>query len=241
MTKHIRMRRTQKNSLLAASILIGMLVVSGTVWYGGTHGWFNSLSNTYNNYFGDKNTENFFQNPDTIIDTIMNTPQQENMVVTLVVTPPKICVGDFVTGKISSNNLPGANCRVFLSANNGEWKKLFDVKLDNEGKYSQQTQIFSSGTARLAAICCSDDGLCRLSNFASLTSEVCGDDDSSDSSDDSSSYTCGVTSWCLTGSCPDGYDCVEVDNLATKWCACVNDANEVHADWKPGGENYNPR
>jgi len=61
-------------------------------------------------------------------------------------------------------------------------------------------------------------------------------------------FTCGQTwdEFC-EGTCPSTHpDCVElefagIDNFYTA-CACINEENQdVHEDWKPEGENHNPK
>ena len=56
-----------------------------------------------------------------------------------------------------------------------------------------------------------------------------------------SSYTCGISEWCPSGSCPDGYSCEQVDNLVGTWCACIDPLGNVHSDWKPGAPYYHIR
>ena len=53
-------------------------------------------------------------------------------------------------------------------------------------------------------------------------------------------YTCGQSEYC-SGSCPESYYCDEIWEGLYEWaCMCINDNQEVHPDWKPDGEYYNP-
>jgi len=56
--------------------------------------------------------------------------------------------------------------------------------------------------------------------------------------DGTDGYTCGVYTTCL-GSCPEGYDCFEIQSDDWTWCACLS-GTAVHPDWKPDGTYYNP-
>jgi len=56
--------------------------------------------------------------------------------------------------------------------------------------------------------------------------------------DGTDGYTCGVYTTCL-GSCPEGYDCFEIQSDDWTWCACLS-GTAVHPDWKPDGVYYNP-
>jgi hypothetical protein len=57
----------------------------------------------------------------------------------------------------------------------------------------------------------------------------------------SGEYTCGNSRWCASGTCPRGYSCNEINNLAMAYCGCVSDGdfNLVHPDWRIGGSFYN--
>jgi len=129
-------------------------------------------------------------------------------------------------------------CRIFVSINEGAWQKFKDIKLNADGNYQESHSILTSGQANFVAICCdSTMTTCKMSNQELLIVNVCGDEDSSE---DEESYTCGVTSYCIGGTCPTGYACQEISSVEVTWCGCVNSNNEVHPDWKPDGENYNP-
>ena len=56
-------------------------------------------------------------------------------------------------------------------------------------------------------------------------------------------FTCGISNWCSSGTCPTGYQCEEISSISNTWCACITggQTGTVHPDWKVGGIYYNPR
>ena len=60
---------------------------------------------------------------------------------------------------------------------------------------------------------------------------------------DPNEYTCGTTTACFEGTCPTGWSCAQIDSDTATWCGCISSLEgegEIHPNWKPDGENYNP-
>jgi hypothetical protein len=91
--------------------------------------------------------------------------------VTLSVLPSTICVGDTVVGTISSN-IPSGVCNIYLNSGTG-FNKLIGVNLNSNGSFSTTQTINTTGTAIFRAVCCDNQGNCRVSNDATLISNPC--------------------------------------------------------------------
>lgn len=141
------------------------------------------------------------------------------------------CLGDTATGTLDD----GKNANCFIAVNNGSgWALLKNVKTNDVGIYRESLIVNQLGKFVFAGVCLDeDDKFCRT-NDKEITVELCGDDDLI--------YTCGWTGSDCIGTCPDTHpDCVEIDFVGGDLsCACLNSNFEVHPDWKPGEDYYNP-
>lgn len=205
-----------KTWVIAIVVIIALLFASN-------QGWFEKFSivNSGSSWFSGTST---FGGGDSSITS------GESYIV-LSVSPSEPCLGNLITGSISSN-LPSAVCNLQAKIGSLPWMTIGDsFILDQQGKYSASTPVNTVGTATFRVIC---------GNVVSNERIVTVYDCSSSDSPSSSSYTCGITSYCAAGTCPTSYSCQEISSLETTWCACVDILGEVHPDWKPTGENYNP-
>lgn len=155
-----------------------ILIFIGVIWYGGTAGWFKSIFN--------QAPAPYTPAPEKIIKEYLTYNVQ------LSVTPSQICVGDAVTGTITSNIYNGV-CSIFI--NNGAGYVFFaNVNLDRSGSFSQTETISVAGTALFQAVCCDSSGNCKLSSTSSLISRVCdsdgdGNPDDTDPDDDNDGFS----------------------------------------------------
>lgn len=233
-------KKTDNSNFL---MVLGFVAVVGILWYGGEQGWFKTTASIIEGKISPINLNlNIVPNP---LDYVEPNSGYE---VALDVVPNRICVGEEVTGSITSN-IKNGFCRVWINSNDTGWVKLADVALNSLGSYQYTQRVYGLGYANFGAICCDSKYLCKLSNIVRLEVIDCSTPTPTPAptptptptEEDTSGYTCGVASYCLAGTCPTGYSCVEVSNLSVVWCACVNGNNEVHPNWKPDGPNFYPR
>lgn len=175
----------KKNSVLSDySILLVGLAICALFWYGGTQGWFKSISTSTTSI---SNTEqSLTPYPDKIVDEF------KGYDVVLSLTPSTICVGEVTTGKIVSNINNGA-CSIFVNINYGSWQLFRNIALNSYGYYSESATISTAGTANFAAVCCDADRNCKLSNAAMLSVSSCDHDgdgipDDQDPDDDNDGF-----------------------------------------------------
>lgn len=112
-------------------------------------------------------------------------PQQEyyGYDVYISIVPDRVCVGDTVTGYITSN-IPNGVCGIFVNPGSA-WQFLMGANLDATGSFSQSTVITQVMTVYARAVCCDEQGNCRASNQIYFVSEACpppsdGDDQGDD-------------------------------------------------------------
>lgn len=217
----------KKSWLQENQTLIGLIIIAIILWKMGESGMFSKTA-TYNieNVEGDTIT-----NQETI-------NQLENP------TPGDLCTIDCVPNNINLGQSStctlrdgiNANCLIYFRYNSGDWKYLATVTTDSGGIYRETRTPGYAGYYEFAAIC--DD--CVTNKETVIVNTPTDDSDDDSSSEDTSYYTCGLSSWCYAGTCPPGYFCEKIDSLYATWCACINNNGEVHPEWKPDGDNYNP-
>lgn len=157
-------------------VSIAVIFIGVFIW-GGTHGWFKSLS--------------IFQQPP-------QTPYPDKVTEYLTYTanlnlqPNNICSGDLVTGTIVSNIYNGL-CSIFVDAGAG-YVLFANVNLDATGRFSQAGRVDPLGTSTFIAVCCDASGNCKLSNTQTLVVRSCDTDgdgvpDEFDNDDDNDGFT----------------------------------------------------
>ena len=92
--------------------------------------------------------------------------------VQISINPISICVGQFITGVITSN-IPNGICSIFYNTGTG-WQLLANVNLNNNGGYSTTQQVNSIGQAKIWAVCGDNQGNYKVSNEVILTVSQCG-------------------------------------------------------------------
>lgn len=119
--------------------ILGILIIVGVFWYGGTHDWFKGIySQSYSVVSGDIN--NFLTNQEA-------SPSSE---CSLDLNPNSINKGDRVTGTLQD----GANTLCYLLANDGTgWKIVYETTTDANGFASDTRNIDFAGTFVFRAIC----------------------------------------------------------------------------------------
>lgn len=220
----------KKGVIQVGVLLLAALVVVAVMYLGGA-GTTNNFLSIFGSTFpgGDPgNLENQFA----------------GYTVTLSVSPPVICAGASVTGKIKSN-IPRGVCRIYTSINNGAWQQFADVNLDASGGFETTQAVSSVGSAKFGAICCDADAQCKVSNIVALTVNPCttttippttttipgwhvGDVVGSESGSGSVTGTQGLTGYIDLSSIELGGDCYLGARIHTSWDyeslgACYND------------------
>lgn len=116
--------------------LLGILIIVGVFWYGGTHDWFKGIySQSYSVVEGDIN--NFLSG--TASGTC-----------TLDLTPNSIFEGDRVTGTLTD----GANTLCYVLANDGSgWRIVYQGTTDSNGLLIDTRNIDIVGNFVFRAIC----------------------------------------------------------------------------------------
>ena len=221
------MKKT-KNTGIILSIIFGFIFIGVILFFGMKSGWLTSII--------DEKT--VISNSTTI--NILNTQPQTSNNCELFLDKTQICSGDEVTGEIKDgkNNL----CWIFVNYK-GEWSLLFNSYTNAQGLLSRTERIDLIGLFRFRAICDLNKNLFPdiydcITNYEDLNVINCNNDDNNNEED--TEYTCGTTDNCYQGTCPSTYFCEEISSTTANWCACINDNGEVHPDWKPDGDNYNP-
>lgn len=228
-----------KNS--SAMILGGMLVLVGII----------SMYLMNLSYTPDTNTQNIFNfidNTEIKQQVPFNTSYLDPEYNILIgFTPSSICLNNQTTFGLTSN-MPNAICSLFWKpVTTSTWKFGTNFALNGFGTFTRTENINTIGSWNYI-VACMLNGRYDISNIATLTVNNCTIPDSSNNDsdndgipdDEESSYTCGVTSYCSAGTCPVDYTCEEVSSTEATWCACINNAGEVHPNWKPDGDGYNP-
>lgn len=145
--------------------------------------------------------------------------------VTLTLHPNPACVGDPITGTISSN-IPNGVCAIAYNTD-GTWKLYKTVKLNSNGYYSETQVINTPGTALFRAVCCDAQQNCRISNGIELTTQLCASPnrptDSPDPRMPCASIIPATADNCNQGYCDTGICTYVPATLSTRAsCACQN-------------------
>lgn len=171
------MKKKQKENLYWTLGLIFIIVFI----YGGTHGWFQGITN----FFPPK------QATPSPGDTFT---QDTRYTVTVSIIPSSICVGDRSIGSIDSN-IPNGVCSIFYNPNSAGWIFYGNANLDNNGDFRTYSPVMTtSGSSIFAVICCDSSGNCKMSNQPSLNVRNCDTDgdgipDEIDPDDDNDGYS----------------------------------------------------
>ena len=196
-------------------IIIWISVAVAILFYGGTQGWFNNL--TQNTFYSN------VPNPNEVITQYLQYSAE------LTINPRTICVDDWVTGSLNTN-IPNGVCSVFTHTPTTQWTFLKSAMLDNSGKYSENQQVHSAGTAYFIAVCCDRQSNCRITNTETLTVNVC---DGDDSNPEPSGYDCvdsdGGKVTTTSGNCQDSFhqmgymdNCLSLTGLREYYCDSQN-------------------
>jgi len=164
-------------------------------------------------------------------DIPFDPPEDEDpsMWVRIRFEPNPVCVGDPVTGTLSSN-MPGAFCRIWYQITGEEPQKFADVALDSDGEWSRTEVLGSTGHVDFKAVCVYGDSWAQ-SDTIGLDVITCGDD--SDDTDGGSEGEDGPyqgmpcetvppgEETCVQGACNEGV-CVYVpgDLMNPDQCLC---------------------
>jgi len=105
-----------------------------------------------------------------------NPNEYQSYWLTIRISPTTICVGDSITGSITSNIYNGI-CSIFLNPGN-DWTLFGNINLDSSGSFSTNQRINTVGQATFRAVCCDNNNNCKISNDVSLTINQCGNPDS---------------------------------------------------------------
>lgn len=238
-------------------IAIGIVIIGGIIFL--TNFWQEEPANLQEEYDFDESTFNEEAFEELFVGIISGssggsggglkptfqdtTPSEE---CTLSITPKIVCRNDFITGKLTEGK--NTNCSIFANDGSG-WRHVINSLTDNSGIWQETHQIRITGDFTFIGFCDKDksnsvsDGDC-YTNIEELKVIDCTDDEGEEDIEEEK-YTCGVTSFCQAGTCPKGYFCQRIDSLFAIWCACVTinedgSGGQVHPDWNPDGENYNP-
>jgi len=118
--------------------IIGILLLIGVFWYGGTEGWFKGIFNQNNTYFISEGDINNF---------LAGTASGD---CTLDLSPNSIYAGDMITGTLTD----GKNTRCYLLANSGSgWQLVYEGITDANGIYTETRNIDTVGNFIFRAIC----------------------------------------------------------------------------------------
>ncbi len=216
------------NLTTGVAIFLGLLIIAAVIYFGGLQGWFKSEgSNTYTN---DSITNMLNQAP--------NNPTGQKC--RLYLNETEVCTGDLFEGEIVT--MSNILCSVF-AYDGSLWSNIYIGYTDGSGVIKEEGRINTPGTYTFIGVCdTTRNGALTLSdcftNRVELIVEDCVDDsdDSDDSDDDYSGYTCGLSEWCPSGTCPIEFSCVEINYMQSSFCACVDDDGNVHPYWKPDFE-----
>lgn len=140
----------------------------------------------------------------------------------LMLNPNPLCAGNEITGTITSN-IPNGVCSIWFNRGLG-WTLFSNVNLDSSGYYQQRGVINATGAANFRAVCCDDEGRCKMSNSAALNVIICNNPPTT------KYYCClamGVNA-CYEGGCPPaGVEINRYDTQAQCQANCVNANNDV--------------
>lgn len=153
-----------KKIFIISGIILAVLLFFGLIWYGGTHGWFQSIINL--------NQNQSTPSPDDVES------QYASYKNSLWFTPNTICKVDSTTGYLDTN-IPNGVCTIFIMKEG--WDIWDSINLNSNGDYSQSGIIDVVGVAHFIAVCCDSKGNCKISNEATLTvndcNSICSDTD----------------------------------------------------------------
>lgn len=126
------------------------IALFGLMYYGGQHGWFNSVSNTW------------YQYPDASSEKLPELEgTHEDLTCTLSVTPTTIFSGESFTTTIKAKI--NTQCELFIS-NGSVWKSYTAGKTNPDGELKNTFTILAVGQYKARAICGGE-----ISNLAYLT------------------------------------------------------------------------
>ncbi len=156
---------------------------------------------------------------------------------TFDVDDDEVCLWDNVTGTIDANS---PTCFIGYNYNNEGWKFAGIINEISPEFYKESRQATVIGNYIFTAICGTPADFCRTNN---VEVDVIFCDDEGDEGCD---YTCGWVGEQCDGTCPPTHPlCVDMwyeQNVlwmdgGYSFCACIDpDQEEVHPDWKPGGQ-----
>lgn len=111
-------------------------------------------------------------------------------------SPNTVCTGESLTAYIESN-MPAASCTIYGDTGNG-YKNIKTVSLNNNGDYSEVTSLDTIGVATMKVICVKD-GHYSTSNEATLTVQLCAQQDQNQNQPSSCTDTDGGNKEYLAG------------------------------------------
>lgn len=137
-------------------VIAGTIILSILLFYGGSQGWFKSLS-----VIEDVDLINYIESP-------------QNMKITscsLSITPSSVNAGGMITGTIVDGRK--AFCQVFAKRNNEPWVRVFGGYADANGLISDERVVNMQGSYSFRGICDTNennriDTEDCLTNFAGL-------------------------------------------------------------------------
>lgn len=103
--------------------------------------------------------------PYVVLQQITETP---NYFVSISITPNNPCIGEQITGTITSN-IPFGKCSAYVDN-----KFMTNADLDASGSFSYSNSIGVIGSATVKVICCDSQNRCKTSNEVVLTVRNCG-------------------------------------------------------------------
>lgn len=214
-----------------SNTLLIILVLGGILIFGGTQGWFKSITNsTVNN--------NQIPNPSNVQNQFSSYQNG------LWFSPTTICVGGSSTGNIDTN-IPNGKCTIFIN-NNGVWNVMKSITLNANGGYSESQTVNVAGTATFNAVCCDSQQNCKISNQASLTVNDCstpapsstppaGGCSDSDRFDDSDLQPT-IFGYCQSSVTTTGIEdvCASLTSVSEKYCGTDNTCKSQTISCLPG-------
>lgn len=130
-------------------------------------------------------------------------------IVSLDMNPNNVCVGDSVTGTITSNTGVGSNCGIFSSVAAMDWQMYKIVIVDSNGIYTETNTANTIGTAKFAVACCDSQNRCGFSNSEIVTVSACNTATPTVDVSIQPHYTCsdsdGGKVYTVAGNCQDSY------------------------------------
>jgi hypothetical protein len=198
-----------------------ILVIAIVLYYGGQQGWFKAPIGVVYNIQNFQNSSSF---PINQINSNYN--------VLLDLNPNTICVGDYSTGKITSNTGAYTPCATFTQSGATTWQLYKTVLLDANGVYTEAQRVNTAGTAQFIAVCCDSQRQCGVSNIETLVVDTCSTPTPIPSAQPQG-YQCtdsdGGKVYTVAGNCQDSYhqlgysdSCNSVNSLKEFYCDAQN-------------------